>query len=152
MKEYLRDKRSPAPLNETTSRVMSANKAKNTSPELVVRKKLCEDGMRGYRLHMKNLPGRPDIAYTKKKIAIFINGCFWHRCPYCNYSLPKHNTEFWNTKFSANIIRDTQKIDLLHQAGWKVVILWECQIMDNLNNCIEQIRSMLSNKSGNDIF
>lgn len=96
MKEYVRDKRSPKPKNENVSRVMSANKAKNSKPEVQLRKYLWNNGLKGYRLHHKKSPGRPDIAYISKKLAIFVNGCYWHRCPKCNYTLPKNNRIFVN--------------------------------------------------------
>src|SRR4051812_18942030 len=90
MKQYVRDKRSPKPKNSIVSRVMSANKGKDTKPEIFLRKKLWEKGLRGFRKNYKLIPGKPDIVYTKKKIAVFVNGCFWHRCPHCNLSLPKN--------------------------------------------------------------
>jgi DNA mismatch endonuclease (patch repair protein) len=77
---YVRDKRSPVPKNEAVSRVMSANRAKNTKPELLLRKALWQAGARGYRLHYKRVPGRPDISFVSKKVAIFVNGCYWRRC------------------------------------------------------------------------
>lgn len=82
---YLRDKRSPRPKSETVSRVMSANRAKDTRPEIVLRRMLWQAGARGYRLHHKRLPGRPDIAFVSKRVAIFVNGCYWHHCPKCNH-------------------------------------------------------------------
>ena len=75
---YFRDKRSPTPKNETVSRVMSANKAKNTGPEVKLRKKLREIGLIDYKLHSPKITGKPDIAFNKKKLAVFVNGCFWH--------------------------------------------------------------------------
>ena len=102
-KTYIRDKRSPVPLNANVSRVMSSNKAKNTKPELRLRKALYAGGVRGYRINWKKVPGKPDIAFPGRKISIFINGCYWHRCPYCKLSLPKTNTEFWKEKFSDEI-------------------------------------------------
>lgn len=78
---YVRDKRSPVPKSEATSRVMSSNRGRDTAPELALRRALWAAGRRGYRLHYKQVPGRPDIAYPTKKIAIFVHGCYWHRCP-----------------------------------------------------------------------
>ena len=104
--EYKRDKRSPTPKSETVSKVMSANKAKHTKPELILRKALWANGLMGYRNNYKKLPGRVDIAFTVKKLAIFVNGCFWHRCPKCNYPMPKTNEDFWENKFSKNIAID----------------------------------------------
>lgn len=81
---YSRDKRSPVPKNDTVSRVMSANRAKNSKPEVRLRKALWHAGLKGYRLHHKRIPGRPDISFVGKKLAIFVHGCFWHRCPKCD--------------------------------------------------------------------
>jgi DNA mismatch endonuclease (patch repair protein) len=128
MREYVRDKRSPKPKNEKVSEVMSANKAKNTKPELALRKLLWQEGLRGYRVNYRGVPGRPDVAFTARKVAVFVNGCFWHRCPHCNYSLPKNNTAFWEKKFSANVARDKRKIDELKALGWKTYTVWECEL------------------------
>lgn len=138
-KNYLRDGRAPIPEKESTSRVMSANKAKDTKPELTLRKALWKNGLRGYRLHWKKVPGRPDIAYSKKKIAIFVNGCFWHRCPYCNPSTPKTHKSFWLNKFKKNIERDQRKVKELRELGWKVITVWECQIKKNVVHCALKI-------------
>ena len=97
---YLRDGRAPIPKYNKISKVMSANKYKDTGPELILRKVMWKNGIRGYRLHWKKVPGRPDIAFPGKKIAIFVNGCFWHRCPHCNLSVPKTNSDFWKNKFA----------------------------------------------------
>jgi DNA mismatch endonuclease (patch repair protein) len=125
---YIRDKRSPAPRSSQASFVMSKNKARNTGPELKLRKTLWANGLRGYRIHLKTCPGRPDIAYTKKKLAIFVNGCFWHRCPYCYPHEPQHNSEFWKKKFERNVERDKRKVQELKDAGWSSLTIWECQI------------------------
>lgn len=127
-REYSRDKRSPTPSSEQTSITMSKIRAKNTKPELKVRKILWDNGFRGYRITPKTLPGKPDICFIGKKIAIFINGCFWHRCPNCNLSLPKNNTEFWQNKFSKNIERDIRKKNDLENLGFKVFTIWECML------------------------
>jgi DNA mismatch endonuclease Vsr len=124
---YVRDSRSPAPTTDNVSKVMSANKRKDTKPELILRKILRESGCSGYRLQW-NVPGRPDVAYPGKRIAIFVNGCYWHRCPSCNLPLPKNNTTFWNDKFKKNIERDAKKICTLKNEGWTVITIWECEI------------------------
>lgn len=138
-RKYIRDHRSPKPTSSTVSKVMSANKAKDTKPELALRKALSKNGIRGYRLHPKNVPGRPDICFTKKKLAIFVNGCYWHRCPYCKYPLPKHNTDFWQQKFSTNITRDKTKIAQLKKLGWRTITIWECQIRKALKTSVKKI-------------
>ena len=142
-KDYSRDKRSPKPLNEYTSRVMSANKAKNTKPEIALRKVLWSEGYKGYRLNWKRAPGRPDIAYPGKKIAIFVNGCYWHRCPKCDLPLPKTNTEFWEDKFDKNVKRDKKKKDELLSLDWIVLVFWECDIKSNISNSIQKIKKVL---------
>ncbi len=119
---------------------MSSNKAKNTKPELKLRKALYADGIRGYRLNWKKVPGKPDIAFPGRKIGIFINGCYWHRCPYCELSLPKTNTDFWKKKFEKNIKRDKKKEKELLDLGWTVLVFWECKIKTNIKYCINKIK------------
>jgi len=141
--KYIRDGRSPIPKNEVTSKVMSANKGKDTKPELLLRKELWKNNIKGYRLHWKKVPGSPDMAFPKKKLAIFINGCFWHRCPHCNLSLPKSNTEFWKEKFDRNIARDKKKNELLKNIGWKVIVIWECMIKNDILDSVNNIKKEL---------
>jgi DNA mismatch endonuclease (patch repair protein) len=107
---------------------MQGNKSKDTSPELKVRKLLREAGFPGYRLQWKKAPGRPDIAYPGRKIAIFVNGCFWHRCPKCQLPTPKTNPEYWEEKFRRNVERDQRKLKELEDAGWTVFVIWECDL------------------------
>ena len=114
--------------SEATRHVMQANKSKNTKPELLVRSALREAGYTGYRLHWKKAPGHPDICFPGRKIAIFVNGCFWHRCPRCALPTPKSNVEFWEGKFSRNRARDARDQELLLADGWTVLVVWECQL------------------------
>lgn len=138
-KQYIRDGRAPIPNNEAISRVMSANKSKNTKPELILRKALYGHGLSGFRLHWKKAPGRPDISYPGKKLAIFVNGCFWHRCPNCNPPMPKSNRSFWEKKFVNNVARDSRKSEELNHNGWSVLVFWECEINENVSRCVEEI-------------
>ena len=115
-------------VSEATRHVMQANKSKNTKPELKVRAALRAAGLPGYRLHWKAAPGKPDICYPGRKVAIFVNGCFWHRCPYCALSTPKTNVEFWTAKFARNRARDERDCELLARDGWTVVVIWECRL------------------------
>lgn len=140
---YSRDIRSPKPLNEGTSKVMSANKAKNTKPELLLRKALWHEGIKGYRLNWKKVPGRPDIAFPGRKVAIFVNGCYWHRCPKCDLPLPKTNTKFWQEKFDRNIVRDEKKNNDLLELGWNVFVFWECDIISKVDNVCVEIKKVL---------
>lgn len=114
-----------ATVDPVTTKVMKANKRRDTKPELLVRRMLRELGHPGYRLDWKKAPGHPDIAYPGRKIAIFINGCFWHHCPTCNFALPKKNRAFWEAKFARNIERDKRVQAELEDLGWKVIVIWE---------------------------
>jgi len=141
MNIYVRDGRAPVPNLELTSRIMSRVGAKNTAPELVFRKELRVQGLTNYRLHAKTLPGRPDVYFPSRKLAIFINGCFWHRCPYCKPSLPKTHKEFWSKKFAANVSRDKEKRTLLKKMGIRSVVFWECQIKKNVQKLVAKLKT-----------
>lgn len=142
-REFIRDGRAPVPENSITSKIMSANKAKDTKPELSLRKALWKENVRGYRLHLKTVIGRPDISFVGKKVAIFVNGCFWHDCPHCKLRIPRSNTEFWQNKFIRNKERDLRKIEQLNKLEWITLVLWECQIKKNINNCVSIIRQAI---------
>lgn len=123
---------------------MQANRGKNTRPEMQVRLLLRKAGYPGYRLHWKKAPGRPDIAYPGRKVAVFVNGCYWHRCPHCSPPLPKSNTEFWQAKFTANEARDTRQTADLEAAGWTVVTVWECELRDDPERAVAGVVALLS--------
>ncbi|WP_299989318.1 very short patch repair endonuclease [uncultured Pontibacter sp.] len=142
-KKFLRDTRSPVPKSTRVSRVMSANKSKNTKPEIKLRKQLFAKGLRGYRIHYKSIPGRPDIVFTKAKVAIFVNGCYWHRCTKCNLPLPKNNATFWKEKFKKNKHRDEAKASELESLGYKVLVIWECELTKELDVTIERIKAAI---------
>lgn len=109
-------------------RSMKGNTRANTRPELLVRQRLRAAGLTGYRLQWKKAPGRPDIAFPGRKVAIFVNGCFWHRCPHCSPRVPKRNTEFWEAKFARNVERDKRALGELEELGWKTIVIWECEL------------------------
>jgi len=136
----------PRPMNEAVSKSMRSNKAKDTNPELIVRKMLWEAGLRGYRLHRKDIPGRPDIAFIGKKIAIFVNGCFWHRCPRCKRPLPKTNKEFWRSKFKTNVLRDRKNQRKISRLGWHSVVIWECELKDDRRKLCQRISRLLTSR------
>jgi DNA mismatch endonuclease (patch repair protein) len=107
---------------------MSCIKGKGTKPEEIVRKYLFSQGFR-YRKNDKRLPGTPDIVLPKYKTVIFVNGCFWHGHEGCKYFVwPQNNAEFWKNKIESNISRDRKKIKALEEQGWKVIIVWECEL------------------------
>ncbi|MGX5852444.1 very short patch repair endonuclease [Dyadobacter jiangsuensis] len=142
---YLRDGRAPVPQNQHVSRSMSGNRAKNTKPELAIRKMLWSERIRGYRINFKKLPGRPDIVFQKNKMAIFIHGCFWHRCVKCQPNHPKSNLEFWRKKFEDNVARDKRNLLALELLGFKVITIWECEIKNDLRSITDTLRKELNN-------
>ena len=115
----------PKATNENVRRSMKGNKRANTKPEQVLRKMLREAGFPGYRLQWKKCPGHPDVAYPGRKIALFVHGCFWHRCPICNLPTPKRNAAYWEAKFQRNRERDERVEEALRDEGWSVVTIWE---------------------------
>ena len=107
---------------------MSRIKGRNTKPEELVRKYLFSKGFR-YRKNDKRLPGSPDIVLPKYRTAIFVNGCFWHGHKGCKYFVwPQNNADFWKSKIIANIERDRKKEAELNERGWKIIVIWECQL------------------------
>lgn len=109
---------------------MSQVRGKDTSPEMRVRRGAHALGLR-FRLHRKDLPGKPDLVFAKHRVALFVHGCFWHRHSECSKaSMPKSRTEFWRAKFDANVARDARVTTELQSAGWRVVTVWECETKD----------------------
>jgi len=106
---------------------MSRIHSKNTTPELFVRSLLHRNGFR-FRLHVKSLPGCPDIVLPKYHIAMFVNGCFWHMHGCSNSRIPKTRSEWWKRKLESNVRRDEKNYSALKSMGWKVMVVWECEI------------------------
>ncbi|MFC5343563.1 very short patch repair endonuclease [Brevundimonas staleyi] len=132
-----------APL--TRSEQMSRVKGRDTRPEWIVRRALHGAGLR-YRLQARDLPGRPDIVFRSRRLAVFIHGCFWHRHddPDCRLTrTPKTRVDFWEAKFAANQVRDARDLAALRDAGWTVITIWECQLRDlrALDALVETIRA-----------
>jgi len=98
----------------------------------------------GKRLARSKLPGRPDIVYPAQKVAVFVHGCWWHRCPRENYPLPKTHTAFWKRKFQRNAERDRLNREELESIGWRVIEIWEHEIDENLAQVISKIKSLLT--------
>ncbi len=113
---------------EARSYNMSRIRSTNTKPEEIVRKYLFSQGFR-YRKNDKRYPGKPDIVLPKYKTVIFVNGCFWHGHENCKYfKVPKSNIEYWQNKISNNIKRDLKQREYYEQNGWRIIIIWECQL------------------------
>lgn len=126
---------------------MSKIKAKNTSPELVVRRFLYSHGFR-YRVHQKDLPGKPDIVLPKYRTVIFVHGCFWHghSCKIgSGLRKPKSNTDYWIPKIEKNIARDKENQRMLESDGWKVIVIWECDVKHE-DRLISALKSLLDLK------
>lgn len=124
----------PSASSPAVHNVMMANKSTNTKPEIFVRRALRIAGFPGYRLHWR-IDGeggryvcRPDITFPGRKLAVFVHGCFWHRCPRCDLGLPKSNSDYWGQKFDKNVERDSRKEEALMEMGWEVHTIWECNL------------------------
>lgn len=114
----------PAQRSERMSRI----RGKDSQPELALRRVLHRLGLR-YRLHAKELPGKPDLVFPRHKAVVFVHGCFWHRHEGCNIATtPKSNTPFWVEKFEKNVARDSRVAATLRDLGWRVFVVWECEL------------------------
>lgn len=119
---------------ETRSYNMSRIRSKNTKPEEIVRKHLFSQGFR-YRKNDSRLPGKPDIVLPKYKTVIFVNGCFWHGHTGCSYFVwPKSNVDFWRSKIDGNIERDSTNYTRLTDMGWRILVIWECELKKSCIN------------------
>lgn len=129
---------------EIRSYNMARIKGKDTKPEIIVRKYLFSKGFR-YRKNVRKLAGSPDIVLPKYKTCIFVNGCFWHKHEGCKYFVwPKSNVEFWVNKIESNIARDNRNYRKLESDGWKVILVWECEVKNDLiktmNHVIQELK------------
>ncbi len=124
---------------EERSWLMSRVRSKDTKPEWVLRSALHRLGFR-YRLRRKDLPGKPDLVFAKYRTVVFVNGCFWHRHPGCSQATtPKSNVEFWERKFRRNVERDARNHQVLCEYGWRVVVVWECELYSKTVETIERV-------------
>ena len=119
---------------ETVSYVMSRNRSKDTKPEVITRKYLFSRGLR-YRKNDKRYFGQPDMVFPKYNTIVFVHGCFWHRHEGCkHFTMPKVNVDFWEAKFNRNKQRDIRNIEKLKSLGWRVIVVWECELKKPLRN------------------
>jgi DNA mismatch endonuclease (patch repair protein) len=132
---------------ETRSYNMSRIKGKDTKPEMLVRKFLHANGFR-YRLHVKNLPGKPDIVLSRYKTVIFVHGCFWHGHEGCRYFVvPKTRTEWWLNKINGNVENDRKAFTALHELSWKIIEIWECELKArNKENTLINLPALITSK------
>lgn len=125
------------------SELMAGIRSRDTAPELAVRRIAHRMGLR-FRLHRKALPGRPDLIFPKHRLAVFVHGCFWHRHEDCPFShIPKTRTAYWADKFERNVARDKRNREALQDLGWRVVVVWECEVGDE-----EAVRLRLAAATG----
>ncbi|MFG1292896.1 very short patch repair endonuclease [Xanthobacter versatilis] len=135
---------------QTRSRMMSGIRGKNTKPELALRRALHARGFR-FRLHSGKVYGRPDLFLPKHRAAVFVHGCFWHRHEGCRYAtVPATRSEFWGTKFDANVARDNAVRTRLLEGGWRVATVWECALRkpERLNNVVRIFEEWLLGTEG----
>lgn len=127
---------------KTRSRMMAGIRGKNTKPELEVRRYLHRSGLR-YRLHDRNLPGKPDLVFPKFKTVVEVRGCFWHRHEGCSKAyIPKSNQKFWIEKFEGNVERDNRNDRKLEGLGWRVIVIWECEVSEtSLRSLCKRLKS-----------
>jgi DNA mismatch endonuclease, patch repair protein len=125
----------------TRSRMMSGIRGKDTAPEMVVRRHLHGAGLR-YRLHDRTLPGRPDLVLPRHNVVVFVHGCFWHQHDGCRYAvMPRQNRSFWERKLTANRERDEAAVETLESEGWRVYVVWECDLSSQqLDSLVKNIR------------
>jgi len=129
------------------SNVMSKIRSKDTKPEKILRSSLFKEGF-GFRIHRKDLPGKPDIVLSKYNTIIFVHGCFWHYHKDCKEGrIPDTNSKFWKEKLYKNIERDKKHQEACEKLGWKVLVIWECEIEKELSSVMKLIKSTL-NKDG----
>ena len=141
----------PAASNFAVHKSMQGNKRANTKPELLMRERLRAAGLGGYRLQWK-VAGHPDIAWPGKKVCVFVNGCFWHRCPHCKLSTPKKNVEYWTAKFERNVERDRENVAALEADGWRVHVVWECELKKKtIATTLAKLLPELANELGKEI-
>jgi DNA mismatch endonuclease (patch repair protein) len=127
----------------TRSRMMSGIRGKNTKPEIILRQRLHGLGFR-FRLHVKELPGKPDLVLPKHRAAVFVHGCFWHRHECKIFKWPQTRQEFWRAKLNGNADRDAQHIQKLLEENWRCAIVWECALRSASNLEIEKLASDLA--------
>lgn len=132
---------------EQRSYNMSQIKGKNTKTELLLRKCLSSDGIKGYRIHSRLL-GKPDIVFTKYKLAVFIDGCFWHKCPKC-FIQPENNKKFWENKIEGNMKRDKKINKSLKREGWHVIRIWEHLLRKTPNKAYKKVLRILEKRGYN---
>jgi len=131
---------------EKRSEIMSKIRGKDTKIEILIRKRIWAKGIR-YRIHCRGVPGTPDICSKTRRIAVFLDGCFWHGCPRCSKKLPETNKDFWRKKIEENRKRRKKVLLKLREEGYKVLQFWECEIKEDPDGVAEKIAKVWENQS-----
>jgi len=126
---------------ETRSRVMARIRSKDTKPELALRRALWAEGVRGWRVHRKGLPGKPDLAFGRRRVAVFVDGCFWHGHP--DFFTPGKSGAYWDAKIERTRERDRLANKALAAAGWTVVRMWDFEVEGDLSGCVRRVLDAL---------
>lgn len=129
--------------SSTRSYTMSCIRKRDTKPELLLRKELWRIGVHGWRLRSK-LPGTPDLSFARARLAVFVDGCFWHSCPHCAIKAPRKNTAYWGPKLRRNIERDARVDRELDNMGWRTLRIWEHEIRHNPCKAAKKVFRTLS--------
>ncbi len=136
----------PPATSNTVRKLMQANRSVDTRPEIKLRKALWQAGLRGYRVAPHGIPGSPDIVFLRQKVAVFVHGCFWHRCPHCKLPLPRTNADFWQAKFQRNVDRDVRTQNTLQSAGWQTIVVWECALQRDVQRVVAEVACVIGSK------
>jgi DNA mismatch endonuclease (patch repair protein) len=124
---------------------MSRIRSKDTKPELALRQALWAAGVRGWRVHPRSLPGKPDLAFTRRRLAVFVDGCFWHGHP--DFFTPGKSGAYWDAKIARTQERDRAANEALADVGWVVIRLWDFEVERDLTGCVEKVEAALRSKS-----
>lgn len=138
-----REPRPPPASSPAVTRVMQANRGKQTEIERSFRRALRQAGLTDFRMNDKRLPGRPDFAFHSERVAIFTNGCFWHQHSRHRWQPMKAHPGYWSAKFARNVERDARKRAELERMGWTVLIVWECELNEAADRCVARVREAL---------
>ena len=119
---------------------MQGNRSTETEPERILRSALWQAGLRGYRKNVRKLPGSPDIVFGPLKLAVFVHGCYWHRCPKCSRNIhPRTNSQYWKAKFKGNVAGDKSNTKALRERGYDVIVGWECDLKKDPRTAIRRV-------------
>jgi DNA mismatch endonuclease, patch repair protein len=128
---------------------MSRIRSRDTKPELLLRRELFRLGVRGWRVHAKGLPGKPDLAFTRWRVAVFVDGCFWHGHP--DFFTPGKSGAYWDAKIARTQERDAQANAALAAAGWRVLRFWDFDVEESLPGCVERVLEELADARSTDV-